>query len=74
MYTLFRGISGHQSAYLDHEENTADVAVLSVVYPLKEGDTYPIGQQEKTTEDIRAFLWENDYRSNIDGPQRENIR
>ncbi len=48
--------------YLDHEENTADVVVLSVVYPLKEGDTYPIGQQEKTTEDIRAFLWENDYR------------
>lgn len=48
--------------YLNHEENTADIAVLNVIYPSKEGDTAPIGQEEKTIEDIRAFLQENDYR------------
>ena len=48
--------------YLDHEENTADVAVLSVIYPSKKGDTSPAGQEEKTTDEIRAFLSENGYR------------
>lgn len=48
--------------YLDHEENTADVAVLSVIYPAKAGDTAPVGQEEKTIEEIRAFLSENVYR------------
>ncbi|NMA18323.1 MAG: TlpA family protein disulfide reductase [Clostridiaceae bacterium] len=48
--------------YLDHEENTADIAVLSVIYPAKAGDTAPAGQEEKTIEEIRAFLSENGYR------------